>query len=125
MRDYRDASCTIQELKETIQEFCIERNWDQFQTPKELAITLSIESGELLELFRFLSDSQVKEKMCDPTFNDRIRQELSDVFYCILRFAQTNDIDLSSSLEEKIELNRIKYPVEKAFNSNKKYNEMD
>jgi NTP pyrophosphatase (non-canonical NTP hydrolase) len=118
-----DEVKTIQELKEKVKNFCAERDWDQFHSPKDLAIGLSTESAELLELFRFKSDAEILNKMQDMQFRQKIQNELADTLFFILRFAQKNDMDLVSALQEKMKINAANYPVEKAKGSNKKYDE--
>jgi NTP pyrophosphatase (non-canonical NTP hydrolase) len=110
-------------LSEMVRNFCEDRDWDQFHPPKDLAIGLSTESNELLDLFRFKSDADIFEKMQTPEFKEKVSDELADVFFFVLRFAQMNKINLAQSLERKITKNCLKYPIEKAKGSNKKYNE--
>lgn len=118
-----DQTTNIESLKKITQQFCEERNWDQFHNPKDLAIDASTEANELLELFRFVSEKEVLEKMQDADFKEKVEQELSDVFFFVLRFAQLNKIDLTRAFQSKMKRNAEKYPVEKAKGSNKKYNE--
>lgn len=113
----------IQTLIHQIQSFCEARDWDQFHSPKELAIGMSTESNELLDLFRFKTEEQLKEMMNDPAFKQKACEELADVFFFVLRFAQMNSIDLAEALNRKMSKNAQKYPVDKAKGSNKKYNE--
>ncbi len=119
-----DDSATISAAKSLVRDFCSERDWDQFHTPKELAIGISTESSELLEMFRFKSDAECVEMIDDPEKSENIRDELSDVFYFVLRFAQMNGIDLYSSLSKKIAKNGLEYPVETSKGSNRKYTEL-
>ncbi|WP_409477811.1 nucleotide pyrophosphohydrolase [Pseudobdellovibrio sp. HCB154] len=118
-----DSEATLENLKSQIKTFCSERDWDQFHPPKDLAIGISTEANELLDLFRFKTDSEIEQKFSDLEFKNKVKHELADVFFFILRFAQKNNIDLSSALKEKMQLNADKYPVEKSKGSNKKYNE--
>jgi NTP pyrophosphatase (non-canonical NTP hydrolase) len=113
----------IQELTGRVQKFCEDRDWDQFHPAKDLAIGLSTESNELLDLFRFKTDAAIAVKMQEPEFREKVSDELADVFFFVLRFAQLNKISLAEALERKIQKNGRKYPVETAKGSNKKYNE--
>lgn len=117
-----DGETTVSELKVIIKEFCDERDWEQFHNSKDLAIGIVTEGSELLELFRFKDEAQVREMMSGDKRSE-VEDELSDAFYFILRFAQMNGIDLSSALERKIRKNSEKYPVEKARGDNRKYDE--
>lgn len=119
-----DQNVSLLDLKKKIELFCRERDWDQFHAPKELAIGLVTEASELLELFRFKHAEEIQEKMVDSKFKDRVGEELADVFYFLIRFSQKYGVDLTSELLKKMEVNRLKYPVEKARGSNKKYNEL-
>jgi NTP pyrophosphatase (non-canonical NTP hydrolase) len=116
-------SQSIQELQNIVKNFCQERDWDQFHPIKDLAIGISTEANELLDLFRFKSDEQIKNLLNEPQYKEKVEHEVADVFFFILRLAQMNKIDLSQVLQKKLELNALKYPIEKAKGSNKKYNE--
>lgn len=107
---------------ETINEvlkFRDDRNWKQFHNPKDLAISISLEAAELLEVFQWSGpDTLCEEKI------DKIREELADVInYCIL-MADTCGLDMDEIVNEKIKRNNEKYPVEKSKDSAKKYNEL-
>ncbi|MEK2687688.1 nucleotide pyrophosphohydrolase [Bdellovibrio sp. GT3] len=114
---------SLSELSQLVQQFCTERDWDQFHPPKDLAIGMSTEANELLDLFRFKSDAEIQEKLQSAEFKEQVSDELADVFFFVLRFAQMNKIDLSAALAGKLKKNAAKYPVESARGSNKKYNE--
>lgn len=117
-----DNNSTIAELMSIIDEFCKERDWAQYHTPKDLAIGISTEANELLQIFRFKPDTDINELLLSPR-KQEIEEELADILYFVLRFAQMNDIDLSTALINKITKNKKKYPIEKAKGSNKKYDE--
>ena len=117
-----DKEVTLEELKNKVKEFCEKRDWDQFHNPKELAIGISTEANELLQIFRFKSEKDMEDLM-KSNRKEEIEEELADVFYFVLRFAQMNNIDLSSAVSNKIEKNDKKYPTEKVKGCNKKYNE--
>ena len=118
-----DCERKIHELKEKVKEFCDERDWDQFHNAKELAIALSIEASELLEIFRWKTDKEVQELFLNEKKKEDIQDEMADILYFLVRIAQMYDIDLSEALDKKMEKNELKYPVEKAKGSSKKYNE--
>lgn len=114
---------TIADAIALVRQFCEERDWDQFHNPKDLAIGISTEASELLELMRFKTPEECAEMLSDPVRSEEVRNELADVFYFILRFAQMNGIDLYDALEDKLRLNGEKYPVGKSRGCNKKYSE--
>ena len=119
-----DGTARVIELKQMVRQFCEDRKWDQFHNAKELVIGIVTEASELLEALRFKSEAEVDELFENEITAKVIRNELADVFYFALRLAQKYDIDVSSSLKEKIEQNAVKYPVDKARGSNKKYTEL-
>jgi len=107
---------------ETIQrvlKFRDDRDWRQFHTPKDLAISMSLEAAELLELFQWSGgDLECAGK------RDKLREELADVLsYCIL-MADVCGFDLDEIMNEKVSKNEAKYPVEKARGSAAKYTEL-
>jgi NTP pyrophosphatase (non-canonical NTP hydrolase) len=111
----------LAQLSSLIQAFCQEREWDQFHTPKDVAIGMVTESAELLELFRFKSDEECREVLATPSSREKVSDELADVFYWVLRFAQMNDFNLNEALHSKMKKNELKYPVESARGNNRKY----
>lgn len=113
-----DNKTTLEELKNEVKNFCEKRDWDQFHNPKELAIGISTEANELLQIFRFKSEEDMK-KMMESEKREEIEEELADVLYFVLRFAQMNNIDLSSAVLNKIEKNDKKYPADKVKGCNK------
>ena len=113
----------LNKLSELIQDFCTERDWDQFHTAKDIAIGMVTESAELLDLFRFRTPEQVESAVRDPVTREKVSDELADVFYWVIRFAERNDIDLAQALEAKMIKNRKNYPVEKSRGKNLKYDQ--
>lgn len=118
-----DSDTTIEDLKIRARDFCRERDWEQYHNPKDLAIGISSEAGELLEIFRFQNNEQCQTIINDPQKGGNVRDELADVLYFTLRFAEVCGIDLSEAFESKLRQNREKYPVEKFKGVNRKYNE--
>ena len=119
-----DSTATIDELKNRVRAFCEARDWDQFHGPKDLAIGVATEASELLEHFRFMNDDEASSRLTEPERRQAIEEELADVLFFILRFAQRFDIDLDSALDRKIKKNDQRYPVEKARGSNLKHDEL-
>lgn len=116
-----DNEMTIDKLKDLVQEFCEERDWTQFHNPKDLAIGISTEANELLEIFRFQTDRQMKSQLEEADTREHIEEEIADTLFFILRFAQMYDIDLATAVADKIGKNKKKYPLEKTRSSNQKY----
>lgn len=117
-----DYKTTIDDLKNKVKTFCEDRDWDKFHNAKDLAIGISTEASELLQVFRFKSNEEIDAIMASAR-KEEIEEEVADILYFVLRFAQMNDIDLSDAIEKKIAKNEAKYPVDKVKGCNKKYNE--
>lgn len=113
----------LDELKAEIKTFCEARNWGQFHGIKDLAIGVSTEAAELLEIFRFV-DQETCEKIVSGEKKREIRDELADIFFFLLRISEKYDIDLVEALKTKMQMNAQRYPVARSKNSNKKYNEI-
>jgi NTP pyrophosphatase (non-canonical NTP hydrolase) len=120
-----DHKTNIHELKVKVKDFCEDRDWDQYHNAKELAIGIITESSELLDLFRFKSEQEIDEMFKDNEKRQSISEEMSDVFYFLLRLAQKYEVDLTTELHKKMEKNHKKYPIEKSKGSNKKYTEFN
>jgi NTP pyrophosphatase (non-canonical NTP hydrolase) len=119
-----DHSTTVEELKARVKSYCDARDWDQFHDAKELAMSITIESAELLALFRFKSPADMQHMFETPATREKICGEVADVLFATLRFAQLYDIDLAEAFSRKMIENERKYPVEKARGSNLKYDEL-
>lgn len=115
----------IKEIQNQIAEFAKEREWDQFHTPKNLAMSLTIEASELMELFQWLTSEQSKSILDDATKAENVEEEIADVFIYALRFANVLGIDVEDAIQKKIAKNAKKYPVEKAKGNALKYNELN
>ncbi len=108
-----------QETIKQVLKFRDDRNWKQFHNPKDLALSISLEAAELLEVFQWSGSDTVCEAK-----KDKIREELADVLnYCIL-MADVCGLDMDEIVREKIQRNNEKYPVEKAFGSKEKYTKL-
>lgn len=106
----------IADLQKRMLAFRDARNWAQFHNAKELAVCLSIEAAELLEVFLWKQPHEAPK--------ERVSEELADVLGALLLIAKECDIDLYQAMVEKIAKNEVKYPIEKSRGSNKKYSEL-
>lgn len=106
----------LEELRREVKQFTIDRDWDQFHNGKDLALALSIEASELLEAFLWKQPEEVKV--------EKVKEELADVVNYALLIADKYNLDLKQIVLEKLQRNAEKYPVEKAFGSAKKYDEL-
>jgi NTP pyrophosphatase (non-canonical NTP hydrolase) len=106
----------LEELRKAIVQFTQERDWDQFHNGKDLALALSIEAAELNEAFLWKDVSDVKV--------EKIKEELADIFNYAILIADKYNLDVKQIVLDKLRRNAEKYPVEKAYGSAKKYNEL-
>ena len=113
---------TLETLRARLAEFAAERDWDQFHNPKNLAMALAGEAGELLEHFQWLTFEQA----ANPPRETRaeVALEAADILLFLLRLCDKLDIDLAAAAEQKLALNAKKYPVEKARGRATKYNKL-
>lgn len=119
-----DDTTTLGTLKKMVIDFRNARNWKQFHDPKNLAMGLSIESAELQEIFLWKNKNEINKLLNSKDGQKKIQEELADIFVFLLYLSEGCNIDLSKAIMNKIKLNEKKYPVEKSFNSHKKYSEL-
>lgn len=113
----------LNEVKERIRKFCDDRDWDQFHSAKELAIGLSVEASELLEIFMWKNKEEGEALMSDPKKREHVEEEIADIFYYLVRLSQKYGVDLYKVFEDKMKKNEEKYPVDKVRGSSRKYDE--
>lgn len=119
-----DTTTTIDQLKQAVIEFRDRRNWKQFHDIKNLSMGLSIEAAELQELFLWKSPGEIDALCNSEKESRRIAEELADVFVFALYLSDAAGIDLAAAVKDKLLVNESKYPVEKSYNSSKKYTEL-
>ena len=113
----------IQEIKKKLRQFAAEREWDQFHSPKNLTMALAGETGELLEIFQWLSEEQ-SQKICDTEKGrHKVEEEVADIAIYLIRLCDKLGIDLQLAIADKIKTNEQKYPVNLSRGNAKKYNE--
>jgi dCTP diphosphatase len=122
MRSNQSEPDSIILLRQKLREFAAERDWAQFHSPKNLAIAVSVESGELLEHFQWLTAEQSANLAESEVV--KVRLELADVFLYLVSLSDKLGVDLVAAAIEKLEINAKKYPVELAKSSAKKYTEL-
>ena len=108
-------------LTQRLRDFAAARDWERFHSPKNLAMALAAESGELLEQFQWLTEAQSRE--LDPSQRELVAAELADVLLYLLRLADRLGVDLKTAAERKIAVNEKRYPVDRVRGSAKKYTE--
>ena len=101
----------FEEVKREVKKFTEDRNWDQFHTPDNLAKSIAIEAGELLECFQW-----------SPEYDEQdVKEELADVMNYCIQLADKLGISIEDAIIEKIRKNELKYPIDKSYGSSKKY----
>lgn len=109
----------LEELKQKLRLFAADRDWDQYHTPKNLAMALIAEAAEVVEHFQWLTEEQSSN--VPPETLEQIGHELADVFVYLIRLSDKLGIDLIEAANSKMALNEEKYPADKARGSAKKY----
>ena len=113
---------TLVSLQQKLAMFAAERDWDQFHNPKNLAMALAGEAGELVEHFQWLTFEEAAS--LPPTTRDEVALECADVLLFLLRLCDKLDIDLAAAAERKLVLNAEKYPIHKARGKATKYDKL-
>lgn len=108
-----NRSSDLYDLQRAVQDFCEARNWDEFHSLKNLAIGAVTEAAELVEPFRFRTDSEVDAYIQTLEGRENLQDELADVFFFLLRIAQRYEVNLDQALRVKLLKNAAKYPVSK------------
>ena len=116
------SSPELDALREKLRQFIAERDWAQFHNPKNLAMALIAEAGELVEHFQWLTPEQAER--LPPQAMTEVEHELADVFIFLIELADRLNVDLLAAAERKLRLNEQKYPVEKARGRAVKYNKL-
>ena len=109
---------SIEALQALLRGFAAERDWDQFHTPKNLAMALGAEAGELLEVFQWLPESEAEKP--SPDVKKAAEREMADVFIYLARLADRLEVDLLEAAEAKMEENARRYPADEVRGSSKK-----
>ena len=104
---------TLEKIKIIQSKFASDRKWDKHHSPKNLAMALSVEASELVELFQWQDNDEIYEKLNDAEFKESIEDEIADIFLYLTRISEKLGIDIEESTLNKIEKNCIKYPIEK------------
>ncbi|MGW4690778.1 nucleotide pyrophosphohydrolase [Kitasatospora cineracea] len=105
------AELTVSGLQRRLAEFAAARDWQQYHTPKNLASALTVEAGELLEIFQWLTPEQAADVMSDERAAHRVRDEVADVLAYLFQLCTVLEVDPLRALAEKIERNESRFPV--------------
>ena len=119
----REWNRLMEELKHKLRKFAGARDWDQFHSPKNLAMALSVEASEIVETFQWLTEEESYNLTGDRLEN--IKNEIGDVLIYLIRLSDKLGIDPLAAANEKNEINKTKYPAQKVKGSAKKYTELN
>ena len=114
---------SLQHLAQQLRQFAAERDWEQFHSPKNLAMALSVEVAEIAEHFQWLTEEQSRE--LDAAKRDEVAHELADALIYLVRLADQLGIDLLEAAGRKLAINEAKYPAEQVRGSARKYSEYE
>lgn len=120
--DVRDACDSLDQITERLRAFRIARDWQRYHTPKNLAVSVAIECGELLEHFQWRSDDEVQEHL--ETQRQEVAAEIADVAIYAIQLADVAGIRLADAVDAKLAANAERYPVELAHGSRRKHTEL-
>ena len=115
------SSLNIKEMQEFSKKFVKERDWEQYQTPKNVAMGVTIEASELMEIFQCLTDQQSYDLKNDPEKKGEIADEIGDILHYLIRLSTLLDIDLKDAFWNKIRKTEAKYPVDLVKGKKEKY----
>jgi len=113
----------ISKIQNQLEKFAVDRDWEQFHTPKNLAMALSVEASELVEIFQWLKPEE--SKMPNQKQIEAINSEVSDIAMYLLRFCSVLGIDIAEEIEHKLKRNAEKYPVNLSKGNAQKYNQRE
>jgi len=119
MTDPNVSVDSLGQLNQKLQQFVEARDWEQFHSPKNLAMAMIVEAAELVEHFQWSTEDE--SYLLTPEKREQVSHEIADTFVYLLRLAQVLEIDLIDAANKKIALNALKYPVDRARGKNNKY----
>lgn len=117
-----DNRIDLKGIAHRLRDFARERDWEKFHSPKNLAMALSVEAAELLEVFQWLSEEQSKQ--LSPEALAAVSEEAADVLLYLIQLSDKLDIDLIAAANKKLAVNAQKYPVSRARGTSKKYTKL-
>lgn len=112
----------VNQLTKRILDFINDRDWNQFHNPKDLALSLVLESAEVMEHFQWKNNEEIQEYI--KSNKDEVGEELADVLYWVLLMSHDLGIDIKQAFEDKMSKNEAKYPIDKAKGRHDKYNKL-
>ena len=118
-----DETTPIQALRQEVAAFNAERDWGQYHSPRNVAMAVSVEAGELLELFLWSTDDGPQPAV--ESRNAAVADEIADVAICLLNLCEMTGVDLTTAIRQKLKQNALRYPAETVRGRMEKYDEYD
>jgi NTP pyrophosphatase (non-canonical NTP hydrolase) len=118
-----DDTTTFRQVRDRLEKFVAERDWEQFHAPKNLSMAIAAEAAELMEHFLWDEAAASRNTVKDPVKRAKIEEELADIVIYALEFANAAQLDIATAIERKLTRNAEKYPIEKAKGNARKYTE--
>ena len=112
----------VNKIMKTLRVFASERDWEKFHSPKNLAMALSVEASELVEIFQWMSEKESELTNIDNANLERAKEEIADILIYLIRISDQLKIDLERAVKKKLSINEVKYPVASSKGSSLKYN---
>lgn len=122
MKDDSSGTDPLHELRAAQRAFADERDWQQFHSPKNLSMALSVEAAELLEHFQWMKEEDSRNLA--PGLRRKVREEMADILLYLVRLADQLDVDLFRAAKDKMQANARKYPVAKSRGNSRKYSDL-
>lgn len=114
----------LKQLQQSLRSFAAERDWEKFHTPKNLAMAIAGEAGELAADMQWMDDAEIAEALAAGDLRSKVSHEAADVFIYLLRLSDVCGFDLMEAAEEKIAINQGRYPATLARGNARKYTEL-
>ena len=104
----------LNKIRDEIKSFNLDRNWDKFHNVKDLVIALTSEVGELAECYRWLTEEEISTLHSIPEKKKKVEEEIADILIYLLIISYKTNIDLLEAVEQKLEKNKLRYPIDKS-----------
>lgn len=119
-----DEKTTIEDLKNLVKRFIEDRDWGKYHNAKDIAVSITIEASELLEIFQWVGDDELQKVLANSEKHGSLEEEIADVLIYCLSLANATNIDIARAVSAKIEKNKEKYPIDAVKGDYRKYTEL-
>ena len=119
-----DEKTTIEDLKNLVKRFIEDRDWGKYHNAKDIAVSITIEASELLEVFQWVTDDELQKVLANSEKHGSLEEEIADVLIYCFSLANATNIDIARAVRAKIEKNKEKYPIDAVKGDYRKYTEL-